>query len=75
MCDTVSNPSPLNVTYYLNKVFPFKILGGTLGLFVGMSIMTGIEIFMWLLQFLYKVMLLGKKSTAGKKIQKKKNVN
>ncbi len=75
MCDTVSNPSPLNVTYYLNKFFPIKILGGTLGLFVGMSIMTGIEIFMWLLQFLYKVMILSKKSTAGKKIQQKKNVN
>ncbi len=38
-----------------NNSFIHSITGGTLGLFVGLSLMTGIEIIVWILEFIYKL--------------------
>jgi len=40
----------------------FFVLGGTLGLFVGMSIMTFIEIIIWTLNLITKILLMAKRS-------------
>jgi uncharacterized membrane protein len=45
-------------------------LGGTLGLFVGVSIMTGIEIVMWILHLIYAILFLPTENVADRKRRK-----
>ncbi len=46
------------------------ILGGTLGLFVGMSIMTAIEIIIWILNLIFKLLFFQKKNSSKKQNRK-----
>jgi hypothetical protein len=43
-------------TKFQYKMIHFIFSGGTLGLFLGMSLMTVIEILIWILKLLYKIM-------------------
>ena len=48
-----------------------NFVGGTLGLFVGMSVMSFIEIFMWIVNLLFKIIFRKKISSQKKKWMKK----